>query len=72
MAQPEMLYENDVIFCTGAFLRPVELEINGIKSWRWVMVGSEDSSFLDGEEVLVYDYANTLQGLLCEVEDNDF
>jgi len=66
MTQPEMLSESDKIFCTGAFLQPVEVEVNGRKQWRWVLVGSEDSSFLDGEEVMVYDYADTLQGLLCE------
>jgi len=66
MAQPEMLHENDKIFCTGAFLKPVEVEINGRKQWRWVLVGSEDSSFLDGDEVMIYDHAPTLHGLLRE------
>lgn len=52
------------IFCTGAFLQPVKVEINGMKQWRWILVGSENPSYYDGEEISIYDYANDLQGLL--------
>ncbi|MDA8014734.1 MAG: hypothetical protein MPK09_03850 [Gammaproteobacteria bacterium] len=68
MANPAQLHENDKVFCIGAFLQPLEVEINGHKQWRWVLAGSEDSSFLDGEEVMIYDYAPTLQGLLMPGE----
>ncbi|MGI9558971.1 MAG: hypothetical protein ACR2NQ_04835 [Thermodesulfobacteriota bacterium] len=66
MTQTVKLSENDTIFCNGAFLKPVEVEIKGRKQWRWMLVGSEDDSFLDGERVSVYDYADDLQGLIAE------
>lgn len=62
------LRENDKIFCTGAFLQPLEIEVRGVKQWRWVLVGSEDPSYFNGQEIQIYDYANDLQGLLIDEE----
>ena len=57
------------IFTTGAFLRAFEVEINGVKSWRWIVVGQEGDAFLDNEIIEVYDYADSFEGLFIETED---
>jgi len=62
------LTETDVIFSTGVFLKPDKCIINGKEQWRWIAVGFEDDSYLDGERVDVYDYADTLEGLLVPEE----
>ncbi len=66
-----MFSENDRIFATGVYLQPVKTTINGIEQWRWVAVGFEDDSFFDGETISVYDYADTLEGLINENFDDD-
>lgn len=55
---------NIKIFATGVFLQPFEVEINGRKQWRWIVVGFEDDSYYDGELIDVYDYADSFEGLL--------
>ena len=60
--------EKDKIFATGVFLQPVTCVINGKAQWRWVAVGFEDDSFLDGEIVDPVEYAENLDGLLTEFE----
>lgn len=54
------------IFTNGAFITPLPLVINGVKQWRWVVVGQEDEAYYDGEPIEVYDYADTLKGLFME------
>ncbi|HPO63192.1 MAG TPA: hypothetical protein PK762_08920 [Candidatus Kapabacteria bacterium] len=66
-----MFSENDKIYATGVYLQPVKAIINGIEQWRWVAVGFEDDSFFDGETISVYDYADTLEGLINENFDDD-
>ena len=56
--------DKDTIFATGVFLQPIKCTINGIKQWRWVAVGFEDDSYFDSELIDVYDYADTLEGLV--------
>ena len=68
--KPHHLSESDKIFCNGAFLQPCHVEINGIKQWRWVLVGAEDDSYLGGNRVDIYDYADSLQGLLAKSEES--
>ncbi len=63
------LSDTDKIFATGVFLQPVNCIINGKQQWRWVAVGFEDDSYYDGEYIDVYDYADTLQGLIPEPEE---
>ncbi len=63
------LSDTDKIFATGVFLQPVKCTINGIEQWRWVAVGFEDDSYYDGEVISIYDYANTLKGLLDNSEE---
>ncbi|MDO9154275.1 MAG: hypothetical protein Q7U47_11360 [Paludibacter sp.] len=55
---------NDKIFATGVHLQAVQIEINGIKQWRWIAVGFEEDSFFNGENIDVYDYANTFEELI--------
>lgn len=57
---------SDKIFTTGAYLQAFELEINGLKQWRWVLVGQEGDAFHDGKCVDVYDFANTFEDLIQE------
>lgn len=51
------------IFTTGAYLQAIEVEINGVKQWRWVLVGQEGDAFYDGESIVVCDYSNSFKGL---------
>lgn len=59
-----VISDTDKIFATGVFLQPVKCTINGIEQWRWVAVGFEDDSYYDGEIIDIYDYADTLEGLI--------
>lgn len=54
------------IFTTGAYLRAFEVEINGIKQWRWIVVGQEDEAYYDGNPIDIFDYANSFEGLFQE------
>ena len=56
-----------VIFSTGAHLQAVECIINGIKQWRWVAVGFEDDSFLNGEMINPIDYADKKSSLIEKI-----
>lgn len=56
------------IFATGVHLQAIEVEINGQKQWRWVVVGFEDDTYFDGEVIDVYDYANSFEGLFKDIE----
>lgn len=55
----------DEIFTTGAFVKPIEVEINGVKQWRWIVDRFEDFSdnYFDGDCVSVYDYADSYEKL---------
>lgn len=57
------------IFSTGVFLESVECIINGKKQWRWVAVGFEDDSFLDGKAVNPVEYANKQEKLIEKFKD---
>lgn len=57
---------NDKIFATGVFLKPVKCEINGISQWRWIAVGFEDDSFLDGEIIDPTEYAENINSLVVD------
>jgi hypothetical protein len=56
------------IFATGVHLQAVEVEINGKKQWRWVVVGFEDDTYFDGKIIDVYDYANSFEELFKDTE----
>lgn len=58
------IYPEDKIFATGVFLQAIEVEINGMKQWRWIAVGFEDDTYFDGKTIDVYDYANSFDGLI--------
>lgn len=69
MSRQIVLSETDTIFSTGVFLRPTKCEINNIETWRWVAVGFEDDCYYDGERINIFDYANSLEGLLDHSEE---
>lgn len=52
------------IFSTGVHLQSVECFINGEKQWRWVAVGFEDESFMNGEAINPIEYAEKQEGLV--------
>jgi hypothetical protein len=52
------------IFSTGVHLQPAECIINGEKQWRWVAVGFEDESFMDGKEINPIEYAKEQEDLV--------
>ena len=60
--------ENDKIYATGVFLKPEKCIINGKEQWRWIAVGFEDDSYLDGNSIDIYDYSETLEGLISDVK----
>ena len=55
---------NDSLFTIGAFIKPVKVVINNVEQWRWIVTSFEDQTFLDGNEIDVYPYANNLKGLI--------
>jgi len=61
--------DTDKIFATGVFLQPVKCTIDEKEQWRWVAVGFEDDSYYNGERIDIYDYANTLDGLIADSEE---
>ncbi len=56
--------ENIEIFSTGVFLKPERVKINGDDQWRWVAVGFEDDSFLNGDIIIPYEYSNSIDNLI--------
>jgi hypothetical protein len=54
----------DTIFATGVHLQGIEVEINGIKQWRWVATSFEEDTYFDGEIIDVLTYANDFKSLL--------
>ncbi len=46
-----------MIFSTGVHLQSVRCTIYGKKQWRWVAVGFEDESFLNGKIINPIEYA---------------
>jgi len=56
--------ENDKIFSTGVYLKPVECIIDGKKQWRWIAVGFEDDTYFNDEIIDVFDYADNFEGLI--------
>ena len=55
---------NTTIFTTVATLQAVEVEINGIKQWRWIVTSFEDDSFQNGKAIDTCEYAETKDKLL--------
>jgi hypothetical protein len=58
------LIENDSLFTIGAFIKPFKVIINNKEQWRWIVTSFEDLTFLDGNEIEVYDYADNLGDLI--------
>lgn len=57
------------IFSTGVHLQSVECVINGKKQWRWVAVGFEDESFLNGEAINPIEYSEKQEDLVEKFQD---
>lgn len=57
------------IFSTGTHLQAIRCFINGKKQWRWVAVGFEDESFLNGREINPIEYAEEQESLIKEFEN---
>lgn len=58
-----------IIFSTGVYLQSVECVINGEKQWRWIAVGFEDDSFLNGEIINPIEYAQKQKNLVEKLQD---
>ena len=56
--------DQTTIFSTGVHLASKECVINGKKQWRWVAVGFEDESFMNGEVVNPVEYAEKQKDLV--------
>lgn len=59
------LKESDSLFTIGAYIKPVKIIINNKEQWRWIVTSFEDQTFLDGNEIDIYDYADNLEGLIA-------
>jgi len=57
------------IFSTGVHLQLIECIIYGQKQWRWVAVGFEDESFLNGEAINPIEYAEKQKNLVEKFQD---
>lgn len=53
-----------IIFSTGTYLQSEECIINGRKQWRWVAVGFEDESFINGKEINPIEYGKKPEDLV--------
>lgn len=69
MDKQTLISETDKIFATGVFLQPVKCVINNQEQWRWVAVGFEDDSFLDGKLVNPNEYADNIEGLVTDFDE---
>ncbi len=56
------------IFSTGVYLQAIECTINGNKQWRWLAVGFEDESFMNGKEINPIEYAQRQEDLIEEFQ----
>ena len=63
-----MMNQNITIFSIGTHLQAVECIIDGIKQWRWVAIGFEDESFLNGKAINPIVYADSDNELIEEFE----
>lgn len=52
------------IYTTGATLQAIEVEINGVKQWRWVVTSFEDDSYQNGKTIDICEYAESKDKLL--------
>ncbi|PIU83819.1 MAG: hypothetical protein COS68_02020 [Elusimicrobia bacterium CG06_land_8_20_14_3_00_38_11] len=59
-----------IIFSTGVHLQAVKCIINGKKQWRWVAVGFEDDSFLNGKTINPMEYANESRKMIQKFDCN--
>lgn len=59
-----MKTKNQTIFSTGVHLQTVKCVVNGKKQWRWVAVGFEDDSFLNGKAINPIEYVDKQTDLL--------
>ena len=57
------------IFSTGVFLESVECIVNSQKQWRWVAVGFEDDSFMNGKIINPVEYADKQKNLIEKFGD---
>ncbi|ATA87947.1 hypothetical protein [Capnocytophaga gingivalis] len=54
------------IFTTGAFLKAIEIDINGKRQFRWIVTQFEDDSFENGELIIPIESADSEEKLTEE------
>ena len=54
------------IFTTGAFLKAIEIDINGKRQFRWIVTQFEDDSFENGELISPIESADSEEKLTEE------
>jgi hypothetical protein len=47
-----------IIFSTGVRLQAIKCAINGRKQWRWIAVGFEEDSYLNGKTINPTEYSD--------------
>jgi len=63
---------NTRIYTTGAYLEAIEVTINGITQYRWIVDAFEDDSYLygSGDYCKPYTYADTLEGMFMKDDES--
>ena len=59
----------ETIFSIGVHLKSIECAIDGQKQWRWIAVGFEDDSFMNGETINPIEYADKQKDLIGKFDD---
>lgn len=54
-----------IIFSTGVHLQAIKCTINGKEQWRWVAVGFEDDSYLDGKAINPSEYSGDSKKMIA-------
>lgn len=58
------------IFATGVHLQSIKCVINGKEQWRWVAIGFEDESFLNGKAINPIEYAERQENLVKKFQSD--
>lgn len=69
MDRQNLISKGDTIFATGVFLEPVNISKTDIEDWRWIAVGFEDDSYLDGTAINPSERADNIESTISFFED---
>lgn len=65
-----MVYKKLTIYSTGTYLQSIKCNINGRKQYRWVAIGFEDESFLNGHAINPNTYSDNGNNMVNKFGEN--